>query len=496
MPYTIRTYDQATKVINLPDGVNDASTSLTFVGKNVSNFGQKQNENFLYLLENFAGTQEPANKLRGQIWYDTNNYQLKFYDGGGWQGIGVVDFSDTQPTAAHSGYLWFDTTKGQLFVNSGVTNTDYTLIGPDTITGFGTTRLVSKSVKDLQGNTRPTIQVTVDGEILGVISTATFTIDSSTSSNAINGFNKVTRGITLKNYDTYDVTIFGRSASSAISTEAINLRAGTVGSIPIQSASSTTAFISLGSPGQILVAGTTTAAWTAIDLVLVGNANTATNLAGGAQGSLPYQSAPGVTSLLAKSNNGYILTQGATQPVWTNPGSFNAGYANTATGANTLLNGSGTAFISASTGTVGYSIAERTPDGDLFANLFRGVAVSAQYADLAEKYLADQEYEVGTVMIIGGEKEVTASTFGKRAIGVVSNKPAYLMNKDLENGTIVALKGRVPVKVIGSIKKGDNLVSSNNGYATSAVHHSSEVFAISLETNSDSGPKLVEAVVL
>ena len=60
----------------------------------------------------------------------------------------------------------------------------------------------------------------------------------------------------------------------------------------------------------------------------------------------------------------------------------------------------------------------------------------------------------------------------------------------------VALKGRVPVKVIGSIKKGDNLIASNNGYAVAAVHHSTEVFAISLETNSDTGVKLVEALVL
>jgi len=60
---------------------------------------------------------------------------------------------------------------------------------------------------------------------------------------------------------------------------------------------------------------------------------------------------------------------------------------------------------------------------------------------LAEKYLADAEYEIGTVMVVGGEKEVTASTaFGQRAIGVVSGSPAYMMNSELEGGTYVALK--------------------------------------------------------
>jgi hypothetical protein len=130
------------------------------------------------------------------------------------------------------------------------------------------------------------------------------------------------------------------------------------------------------------------------------------------------------------------------------------------------------------------------------ANLFQGTATAAQYADLAEKYLPDAEYAAGTVMIIGGEKEVTASAWGKRAIGVISTNPAYMMNKDLEGGVYVALKGRVPVKVIGSVKKGDNLIAANDGCATVGVHHSSEVFAIALESNSDTGTKLVEAVIL
>jgi hypothetical protein len=155
-----------------------------------------------------------------------------------------------------------------------------------------------------------------------------------------------------------------------------------------------------------------------------------------------------------------------------------------------------TQYRSAKTTATPYSIAARDASGNMEANLFQGTATAAQYADLAEKYLPDAEYAAGTVMIIGGEKEVTASTWGKRAIGVISTNPAYMMNKDLEGGVYVALKGRVPVKVIGSVKKGDNLIAANDGCATVGVHHSSEVFAIALESNSDTGTKLVEAVIL
>jgi hypothetical protein len=142
------------------------------------------------------------------------------------------------------------------------------------------------------------------------------------------------------------------------------------------------------------------------------------------------------------------------------------------------------------------TIPERDSAADLYANIFHGRATSANYADLAEKYLADKEYDIGTVVMIGGDKEITASKWGKRAIGAVSDKPAYLMNSGLEDGTVVALKGRIPVKVIGSIKKGDELIAADDGYAVMAVPHASGVFAISLETNSDTGVKLVECLIL
>jgi hypothetical protein len=153
-------------------------------------------------------------------------------------------------------------------------------------------------------------------------------------------------------------------------------------------------------------------------------------------------------------------------------------------------------YRSAKTTPTANSIVARDNAGDIYANLFQGTATSARYADLAEKYLADAEYEVGTVVAVGGSAEVTACMWGNRALGVVSSNPAYMMNSELAGGTYIALKGRVPVKVTGAVKKGDRLVASNNGCAISAVPHANDVFAIALENSQDVGVKLIEAVVL
>jgi hypothetical protein len=101
---------------------------------------------------------------------------------------------------------------------------------------------------------------------------------------------------------------------------------------------------------------------------------------------------------------------------------------------------------------------------DIEAATAHVTATQAQYADLAELYVTDDDYEVGTVLIFGGKEEVTQSTtkLDHKIAGVVSTQPAYLMNKDQKGNTVaVALRGRVPVNVIGPVKKGDLIVSSD-----------------------------------
>lgn len=142
----------------------------------------------------------------------------------------------------------------------------------------------------------------------------------------------------------------------------------------------------------------------------------------------------------------------------------------------------------------------RDTNADLFARVFQGVASSAQYADLAEKYISDAAYEEGTVVIFGGDNEITASTeyADTRVAGVISEYPGYIMNS-LSEGQPVALRGKVPVKIIGSVKKGDLLVTSElTGTAKVATgdFNPNAVFAKSLENREDTAPGTVIAVIL
>jgi hypothetical protein len=109
--------------------------------------------------------------------------------------------------------------------------------------------------------------------------------------------------------------------------------------------------------------------------------------------------------------------------------------------------------------------------GARFNNLW-GVSSSALYADLAEMFLADTKYPIGTVLMLGGEAEVTAATKDSRAvIGTVSENPGFVMNDGLqgENVVPVAYIGRVPCRVEGKVKKGDVLVTSNNAGIACAI---------------------------
>lgn len=100
-------------------------------------------------------------------------------------------------------------------------------------------------------------------------------------------------------------------------------------------------------------------------------------------------------------------------------------------------------------------------------SLSTGSKLQATYADLAEYYEADKYYEPGTVLEFGGEKEVTVAEDGTTKVaGVVSTNPAYAMNANCHGIAVaIALQGRVPTKVRGTIRKGDMMVSGGNGFA-------------------------------
>jgi hypothetical protein len=140
--------------------------------------------------------------------------------------------------------------------------------------------------------------------------------------------------------------------------------------------------------------------------------------------------------------------------------------------AGSYSNSNVASYLPTFTGTVGattLTTGANTTAGTITGNwtLSAGSRLNATYADLAEYYEADTEYEPGTVLAFGGEKEVTIAEDGTtRVAGVVSTNPAYAMNAKCPGiATPIALQGRVPTKVRGSVRKGDMMVSAGNGYA-------------------------------
>jgi hypothetical protein len=208
----------------------------------------------------------------------------------------------------------------------------------------------------------------------------------------------------------------------------------------------------------------------------------------GGDGSLSYNSSTGVitytgpsaTQVRAHFSAGTNIAISATGEISASLGSAAVGSASqvTVTQKRTDAGSFYPIFATGTTGTKDLYIDDVIASGlsyvpssaTLKASTFDGNATTANFADLAEKYVGDEAYEPGTVLVFGGDNEVTTTdTKGDRKIaGVVSTDPAYLMNNQLEGDTVVALAltGRVPCKVIGTVAKGDMLVTSAiPGYA-------------------------------
>lgn len=685
MPYTIKKFNGQT-VATIQDGtVDSVSTDLNLPGKNYAGYGRALNESLVFLLENFANSIEPPNKVTGQLWFDTSVKKIKVYNGINFKSLGSIEYGTTAPSGQLVGDQWFNTVTNQLFVYDG---TEHKLIGP-LLTNPNAAELTSKRLIDTGGNIRTVLEANFEDSTIAIFSKDEFDINATQT--PVTGFTKIFKGITLPSRLVYPNVKFGGVAKTSESLLVNNIEVpasnfvqntGTNNQVMNTSLSirveptinSSGAFTSLrglflGGADNFFLgynAGTgyinnlsgsnvtisVTSGGALSKVLTVNNANilpevdstidlgssasnrfkrvyannfyaidnpalapnnsafygrvegTTVNASVGFIGKLTGNvvgdvekvdgtkvlNISGLVPVFSGRVNGNLYgnvvnlnapvdQQNAIDvsgTVTTFKGAFsglseststlrvtgvnypglvasvnNAAYKNTVAIRDNDGNLSAVQFLGTaqqaisildqnqiprvgSIGNTPYTVVIRDSDGrinvgnisgtasnadrlnnmiasvlntpgtvvardaasDIFVNVVHGTATSAQYADLAEKYLADAEYEIGTVMMIGGEAEVTASRWGKRAIGAVSAKPAYLMNEGLEGGTVVALKGRIPVKVIGSIKKGDDLIASDNGCAVMAVPHASRVFAVALETNDDTGVKLVECLIL
>ena len=131
------------------------------------------------------------------------------------------------------------------------------------------------------------------------------------------------------------------------------------------------------------------------------------------------------------------------------------------------------ALFNASASATADTLALRDASANLYATNFIGIASSAKYADLAEVYVPDRHYEPGTVVVFGGDQEITTTniTHDTRVAGIVSTAPAYLMNSECI-GLPVALTGRVPCLVKGPVTKGQLLVTSAQTGIAKAIDNS------------------------
>jgi hypothetical protein len=190
MPYTINRYN-GTELTVLEDGTINSTTSLNLIGKNYFGYGEVQNENFIFLLENFSNSVAPNRPISGQLWFDSLTKTVNVYDGVSWVPSSKAIVSEAEPESVTSGTFWLNSVSGVLSVWNG---TQWSFVGPDGVQGFGTTRAVSSILYDIENNPHPVILFKVDDTTVAIASSTTFSLRVSS---LIPGFSTLVNGITL-----------------------------------------------------------------------------------------------------------------------------------------------------------------------------------------------------------------------------------------------------------------------------------------------------------
>jgi hypothetical protein len=214
MAYIINRYD-GTQLAIVDDGILDNTTPLGLIGRNYTGYGETQNENFVFLLENFASENPPARALNGQAWYDTTAKALKVYTAGPvvggtqtfqWLSIGNATVSETEPAHSNGG-LWLKVATQQLFVSDG---TVWRQVGPEAADGFAVTKMTSTVLVDSQNLNKPVILVQLNGETTGIYANDDFTIREP-----ILGFTTIKKGLNIKETHAFIGTLIGNATSAS-----------------------------------------------------------------------------------------------------------------------------------------------------------------------------------------------------------------------------------------------------------------------------------------
>jgi hypothetical protein len=489
-----------------------------------------------------ASATQPTSNVTGDLWYDITNQQVKVYTGSSFIVVGPA-FTSTEGTAGAIPETVNDNTATPHFVTGlYVAGTRVALVSKDSnFTAAAPTSVLFPTVYKgitmsnsidtvLAGNVRNTgnvvitsggattaiIQPTgalitgfqsVTGNVIGGnISTAglvTATGNIVTSANVVaSGYATVTGNITGGNLITAGlITATGAITSTAnvnggnLSTGGLvsatgNVTGGNVVAVARVSGASlsVTGNVDAGnlrSTGLVSVAGNVTSAANVAGQFFIGNGSQLTGLSLGVS----------VTKFVNGTTEGNI---GATN------GNINfnvAGTSNVVVIDTTTLYANVVSVASiAKTGT--NAVGNIGSSANYFNQVF-ATATTALYADVAERFEADELLEPGTVVELGGIKEITRSItdLSDNVFGVISTRPAYTMNGGAgEDDTHpkVAMTGRVPVKVIGYIKKGDRLVSAGNGVARAAIPGEATAFNVigrSLVDKNTPEQNTIEAIV-
>ena len=487
MAYTINKTD-GTVFATVADGTVNTTSSVTIIGKNYAGYGEFLGENFIKLLENNANSTAPSSPLSGQLWYDTGNTLLKVYSGTQWKNLGAATASATSPTGGVAGDMWFDSTNSQLKVYDGST---WVLVGPAFTSGTGTSGAIVDTITDDGATDHVVVKLYVEDTIVGMISKdATFTPDV-----AVSGFATVKPGIQLST--SVANALFQGSSTDAQLLDGID----STGFL-----SSTTNDTTSGTLGVLNDSGLNVGADQDFRVSVSG-------------ADVTVRNATSDGDILIKVNDGGVTTtaltvDGATSRCivagdpTTNLGVATKQYVDNSVsplGSALLRDGSNTitgVILPDANNTRNFG-ASATRFATIYATTFNGTATTAEYADLAERFEADAEYEAGTVVSLGGVAEVTQAVeeLSEDVFGVVSDRAAYLMNAGAGSNAThppIAMNGRVPVKVVGTVNKGDRLVSAGNGFARAAKDGEAtarNIIGRALQTKATEEAGTVEAVV-